>query len=369
MIAGHARPLANAIAAFAVTRARPLVLHGFGVWGYASVLAQRHLARRDVAVVPILSSYTTYGAESRSLVRAAGWYSPATRLRFAGRHAWARLGVEPFERRAYRGAHLILYNYDSVRRLITARFGPDLDCRKVPYASEGAFIWERDAAAAPPPLEGRPAVGPSAPPLVATLARQEPKKGGVVLLRALARLREQGVPFRACLAGEGPRLPEHRRLAERLGLGDHVVLPGLVDDAFALLRRADVFVLASLAEQSGSLALLEALQTGRAIVASGVDGIVEDVVDGDSALLVPPGDEAALARALARLLTDGALRARLGRRARQTFEARFSAEVFADSLGKVYDEMAASRGGSGPVAKHSRRRAPSAQVERPPGAP
>ena len=110
-------------------------------------------------------------------------------------------------------------------------------------------------------------------------------------------------------------------------------------DAYGLIQHADVFVLASLAEQSGSLALLEALQAGRAIVASGVDGILEDVADGHDALLVPPGDEARLADALARALTDEPLRHRLGIRARETFEARFSAEVFTSALGAIYHEL------------------------------
>jgi glycosyltransferase involved in cell wall biosynthesis len=174
---------------------------------------------------------------------------------------------------------------------------------------------------------------------VVTVARQEPRKGVNVLLRALARLRYRGVEFRACLAGPGPLLDAHRRLAARLGLGGDVILPGLVPDAFDLIRHADVFVLASLAEQSGSLALLEALQAGRAVVATGVDGILEDVIDGHDALLVPPGDEVHLADSLARALTDGALRCRLGTRARETFEERFSADAFSGRLGAIYEEV------------------------------
>jgi glycosyltransferase involved in cell wall biosynthesis len=342
MVAGHGPRLAAGIEAFAETRRAPLVLHGFGVWGYAGVLACKRLASRGRVAVPILSSYTTYGVEARSIRRASASYSAPRWLSNAARELWVRLAVQPYERRAYLGARLVLVNYESVRRMVTDRFGTGVSCRKVPYASESAFLREGSRSAPPSVLTDlvdRRVSGQSRPPVVVTVARQEPRKGVNVLLRALARLRHRGIAFRACLAGPGPLLDAHRRLAARLGLGGDVILPGLVPDAFDLIRHADVFVLASLAEQSGSLAILEALQAGRAVVATGVDGILEDVIDGHDALLVPPGDEVHLADSLARALTDGALRHRLGTRARETFEERFSASAFSGRLGAVYEEV------------------------------
>ena len=102
------------------------------------------------------------------------------------------------------------------------------------------------------------------------------------------------------------------------------------------LRAADIFVLPSLQEGSGSVALLEALQAGTVIVASNVDGIPEDVTDGESALLVEPGGVDQLGQALARLLMDRGLRQRLSRRARKVFAERFSAEVFTAALRATY---------------------------------
>ncbi|MBI3105509.1 MAG: glycosyltransferase family 4 protein, partial [Candidatus Rokubacteria bacterium] len=121
-----------------------------------------------------------------------------------------------------------------------------------------------------------------------------------------------------------------------LGLGAETAIEGFVPDPYPYLQHADVFALPSLEEGSGSLSLLEALQAGVAVVASGVDGIPEDVTDGDSALLVRPGDAGGLAAALERVLADAGLRARLARRARDTFEARFSAGAFAAALGEIY---------------------------------
>jgi glycosyltransferase involved in cell wall biosynthesis len=338
MVAGHGPRLATAITAFVLGRRAPLILHGFGVWGHASVLARDRLGRRGVSVVPILGSYTTYAVEARSVRRGAAAYAASTRLLYTAQEAWVRLAVERLERRAYRESRLVLVNYEFVRRLIADRFGSGVPCRKVPYASESAFLRDGSPAAPSRPRGDRGA-DPSDPPLIVAVARQEPKKGGAVLLRALARLRARGIRFRACLAGPGPLLEEHCRLAARLGLAGDVALPGLVSDAFGLVRQADVFVHAAVAEQSGALVILEALQASRAIVTTGVDGIVEDVTDGHDALLVPPNDEVQLADALARALADEPLRRRLGARARETFEARFSARAFTAALGAIYREV------------------------------
>lgn len=104
---------------------------------------------------------------------------------------------------------------------------------------------------------------------------------------------------------------------------------------------ADVFVLPSLGESSGSLSVLEALRAGRAIVASAGDGIPEDLMDGRDALLVPPGDVEALAGALKHLLADPRSRQRLAAGARATHERRFSAQGFLVALTEVYAELGA----------------------------
>jgi glycosyltransferase involved in cell wall biosynthesis len=89
--------------------------------------------------------------------------------------------------------------------------------------------------------------------------------------------------------------------------------------------------------------MLEALQAGNAVVASNVDGIPEDVADGESALLVEPGRGDRLGEALARLLGDGGLRQRLARRAREVFADRFSAPAFTEALRATYAELGFSR--------------------------
>jgi glycosyltransferase involved in cell wall biosynthesis len=327
LAAAHARPLAAAIVRFVEARREPVLIHSFGVWGVAGVRAARLLKKKNVEAVLLQSSYTTYRDEALSQVRGAGAYSLLQRLRFAALSVWVKVVVEAWERRAYLGARLILVNYESVAQLIRKRHGDKARCRLMPYAAESAFFDE------PPRTRG------SGVPLIAIVSRHEPRKGCDVLLHALATVKKANIPFQARHAGGGRLLEDDRVLAASLGLGDCVSIEGVVPEVTTLLREADVFVLASREEQSGSLAILEALQSGDALVATSVDGLLEDLTDGEDALLVPPDDPGALAAALVRLLTDKSLRLRMQAGARKTFERRFSAQPFAASLGAIYREM------------------------------
>lgn len=336
MIPGHALALRRAVeAAVLATGAR--TLHGFGVWSWAAVAARDRLAARGRIVRVVAGAYTALAEETLSKIAgAAASDGGAARAVFFLEHA-AALATAGFERRGYGGADLVLVNYESVRRILEARHGEGLRIRRVSYAPESAFEAPRGGDSRLPdalrPLEA------ASGPLVVAVSRHDPRKGVDVLLEALALLAARGTPFRACLVGAGPLLERHRALAARLSLAGRVALPGYVPDAFELLRRADVYVLPSRTEQSGSLALLEAFQAGRACVASSCDGIPEDVTDGGDGVLVPPGDAEALAAALAALLADPARRARLGAGARATYESRFSPEAFARALAGVYAEL------------------------------
>lgn len=245
--------------------------------------------------------------------------------------------VAPSERKGYLGSSLVLVNYEAVRQQLIAAYDIGDKIRKLPYSSETAFR---------PPSGGFTRLRtPSSegvlsnPPLVVSVSRHDARKGVDVLLHALARLKQTGVPFRACLVGTGPLLARHRGLAEQLGLGSTTTVVGSVPDPYSYLEQADVFVLPSLEEGSGSISLLEALQAGVASVASNIDGIPEDVVDGETALLVPPGNPAELAGAIERLLSNATLRREIAQRGRRVFETRFSAEFFVAALRQTYAEL------------------------------
>jgi glycosyltransferase involved in cell wall biosynthesis len=167
-----------------------------------------------------------------------------------------------------------------------------------------------------------------------------PKKGQRFLVRAAARICQRRDSIRFVLAGDGPRLEEARGLAAEHGLGERVLLPGWREDADALLAGCDVFCSPALIEGIGSTNL-EALAHGLPVVASAVGGIPEAVVDGETGLLVPPGDVAALAGALLRLIDDPELRRRLGEGGRRRFTAEFSVPRMAERYLVLYRELTA----------------------------
>ena len=116
------------------------------------------------------------------------------------------------------------------------------------------------------------------------------------MLRAFARVRATLPDARLAILGSGPLEAETRRLAAELGLEDAVTLPGRTDIR-DWLERADVFVHSSRWEGFG-IVLLEAMLAGLPVVATRVSAVPEVVADGETGLLVEPGDDTGLAEAL-----------------------------------------------------------------------
>ena len=172
------------------------------------------------------------------------------------------------------------------------------------------------------------------------LGRIEAGKGVYELLAAGAALAQRFPALRLVFGGEGDRQGVQWRAAE-LGIAERVELPGWIDAQArgAELARASVFCLPSHAEGL-PMALLEAMAARKAVVASSVGGVPEALRDGDNGMLVPPRDAGALAAALATVLGDAALRARLGSRARATIEQHYSTEVMCGKLSAIYRELA-----------------------------
>jgi phosphatidylinositol alpha-mannosyltransferase len=145
------------------------------------------------------------------------------------------------------------------------------------------------------------------------LGRLEPRKGIIELLKAYRILRKAGCDCRLLVVGTGPLEREARRYVATRRLGDVEFLGRVSDDEKAqLFRTADVYAAPATGRESFGIVLLEAMASGVAIVASdihGYKGVVRRDVEG---LLVPPRDRKALAAALARVLADPDLRARLG---------------------------------------------------------
>jgi glycosyltransferase involved in cell wall biosynthesis len=210
------------------------------------------------------------------------------------------------------------------------RFGWPADRIEVVY---NAVDLDRFGATAPPGLREELG-GSDGVPLVLTPARLDEQKGHDVLFRAAAEIPEA----RFVLAGDGPLRGRLEAEVAQLGLEGRVLFLGRREDVPQLLAACDVFALPSLYEGS-SLAVLEAMAARRAVVSSAIGGTAELIDDGENGLLVPPGDAAALAVALRRVLGDASLREELARKARGRAEAKFSREAMGSRVEGVYEEL------------------------------
>lgn len=158
---------------------------------------------------------------------------------------------------------------------------------------------------------------PDGAPLVVQVSQLVGHKDPVTFVRAVAAARARVPALRALLIGEGALRPQVEAAITECGVGDVLRLTGYRRDADALLAAADVATLSSQEEGLGTV-LLDAMSMGTPTVATAAGGIPEIIVDEVSGLLAAVHDGAQLGEAIARVLTDGALAARLssGGRAR-----------------------------------------------------
>ncbi len=190
----------------------------------------------------------------------------------------------------------------------------------------------------------RVGVAPDAP-LVTMAAHLSKKKGHPVLLRAVKRLRDQFPDLRCLAMGEEAERDALVAQAEQLGVSDIVEFTGYRSDAREVMAASDVVVLPSLVGEGLPLSLLEAAARERPIVATGLAGVPELIVDGDTGLLVEPGDSDDLAEKLAMLLADPALRSRMGNAAREVTVRRFSREKRGEAIERIYEVALAAKAG------------------------
>ena len=175
-------------------------------------------------------------------------------------------------------------------------------------------------------------------PLVVTVCRLVPRKGVDTTIEAVAELRPRVPGLRYAIGGSGPDRPRLEAKVQELGLEDIVTFLGRVpDDAMAdCMTAADVFCMPARSEppdvEGFGLVFLEAGACGTAVVGARAGGIPDAIVHGETGLLVPPDDARELAGALHQLLTDPALRNRMGRTARARIESQCTWDRVAEDL-------------------------------------
>lgn len=260
--------------------------------------------------------------------------------------------IHMLKRAAPRGVPVIAFNHShNIKRTLKADaffcITPYMK-RIVDAANAGrkpAFVVS-NAVQVPPPevLAGR-----HDDPLfsIGAIGRMVPNKGFQHLVAALGLLAREGMQFRATIAGDGELRTTLMAQAEALGIRDYIDFPGWIgpEDKSAFFNGLDVVCFTSEWDVQG-ITILESFAWRKALIGTDVDGPSSCYEDGETALVVPPMDPAALAHALRRLHDDPTLRRRLAENGRAQAERNYSDEVIAGLLDRHVAELVARHRGT-----------------------
>lgn len=199
-----------------------------------------------------------------------------------------------------------------------------------------ARIYEPGAAAR---LRAELGLGPQ--PLVGLFGRLSEWKGQHVFLDAIAAMEGvQAVIVGGALFGQEAYEARIREQASRLGLDGRVRFLGFRPDVPELMAAMDVVAHTSIVAEPFGRVVVEAMMCGRPVVATRGGGVTEIIRDGETGLLVPPGNASALAAAIGRILSQPALAERLARKGRKDVSQRFSLEETCRSVSALLTEAA-----------------------------
>lgn len=227
---------------------------------------------------------------------------------------------------------LLAISADVQKHLLSLGVGTGPQFRVIPNGIDLAYF---DPAGSYP----RPA-GVTGSPVIGCIASLTPEKGLATLVEAVPRLAAQYPSLQVCIVGDGPLRADLEREAQAGGLESRVQFCGATADVRPYLSSFDVLALPSLSEGMGRV-LMEAMAMNVPVVASRTGGVPEVVTDGETGLLVSPGDPAALAEGLAALLGDEAGRRAMAERARRRVAEEFSLDRMIRSVEQIYMDLVA----------------------------
>lgn len=300
------------------------------------VLAIRDYLREMAPQIlhPFLLTASLYGRAAAMLARVPVVLGTEVNV-YADKRRWHALA----ERLLMRRTDAVIASAESVRDFYVGQVHADPDRVEVIYnAVDWSALQQTE-----PRAELRAALGiPPAAAVVCIIARLTEQKGHRDLFDALASTPALAATH-LLVVGDGELRGALQDRVRACGLTGRVHFLGARRDLGNLLGASDLFVMPSWWEGL-PLSMILALGAGLGVVATRVAGIPEVVRHEETGLLVPPRDPAALGGALARLVTDPALRARLGSAARAFVTPRFGVDGYITSVSALYDRLLAAKG-------------------------
>ena len=177
-------------------------------------------------------------------------------------------------------------------------------------------------------------IPPQAEVLMA-IGRLHREKGFDYLIRAVAPLIYTRNNLYLVLVGDGTEKHALQKIAQRAGIAHRVICTGYVPTVGLMLAVSDIFILPSVVRESFGIVLLEAMAAQKPVIASRLGGIPEIVDDGVTGILVTPGDEKELSRAIASLLADPLLRNKMGQEGRKRVAHYFTHTRMIDAFDRL----------------------------------
>jgi glycosyltransferase involved in cell wall biosynthesis len=321
-------------------------LSEYRIPGFYSVaaLVQKVKFARDVARkrIDVMHAYSFYG-NVFGILPAKLAATPVVIASIRDRGAYLTPMQKRVQRLVCRFADCVLVNADAVKEWLTSEgYNP----ARIVVIPNGVELERFTGCADRGRICGELGVPPAAP-MVMVVSRLTRQKGLEQFLQAVEMLAPRFPDAYFVIVGyANPAEQEYeellKSLAARLGLGERVVFAGLRQDVPSLLAAATVSVMPSLNEALSNV-LLESMAAGAPTVATRVGGTPEAIADGETGLLVEPGDATALAHAIAKLLQEPALAGRLGMAARRAVEDRYSIEKMVRATEALYVDLLARK--------------------------
>jgi L-malate glycosyltransferase len=180
-------------------------------------------------------------------------------------------------------------------------------------------------------------LGVSGRPVLGVVGRLRAEKGQAFLLEAMPDVIRAVPDARLLMVGDGPDMASLQAQGKMLGIDENIVWAGLksTDDVYCLYGVMDVVAVPSIFEGFGLVAA-EAMAAGKPVVASNVDGLAELVEDGETGLLVPPGDSAMLAKAIIALFDKPDMAKSMGQKGYTKIKEGFAPEGFSRAIINAY---------------------------------
>ncbi|HWE31107.1 MAG TPA: glycosyltransferase family 4 protein [Polyangia bacterium] len=296
--------------------APPTLVHFHFVRAHSPLVLMAHatgartIVHEHITLGQAVPPYRDHSPRVKSLLR------PLKRLRAAtiGRWVDARLAVSVFV-----AASVIDAEHFPSERIEVIPNGVDIS--RFLKADANALRWELK-------------IGPR--PLVACVSRMSREKGVDILIRAIARVRDD---VALVIAGNGADMEKCKQLAHDLGVSDRVYFLGLRDDVENVYAAANVVVMPSLWDEAFGLCVVEAMAAGRPVVVTDSGAMPEIIANGDCGAVVPKADDVAMAAAISALLDNPERAAKVGNAARQRAITMYPIEKWVDALIKAYSRL------------------------------